>query len=150
MNILLSAHLAATLAMVGVIWFVQVVHYPLMAEVGPERAARYARLHQARTSLVVVPAMLVEAGTGLGLLLLSPGLRSSAPFLASLALLAAIWLSTAFLQVPIHRRLLTGSDPILLRRLVATNWLRTLGWTARAALLLPLALDLRSGPGLGS
>jgi hypothetical protein len=150
MNILLSAHLAATLAMVGVIWFVQVVHYPLMAEVGPERAVRYARLHQGRTSLVVVPAMLVEAGTGLGLLVLSPGLRGSAPFLASLALLAAIWLSTAFLQVPIHRRLLAGSDPRLLRRLVATNWVRTLGWTARAALLLPLALDPRSGLGLGS
>jgi hypothetical protein len=31
-------HLAATLYMVGVIWFVQVVHYPLFSKVGgPER-----------------------------------------------------------------------------------------------------------------
>ncbi len=32
--VLLTSHLLATSAMVGLIWFVQVVHYPLFAVVG--------------------------------------------------------------------------------------------------------------------
>ena len=33
-DVLLLVHAASTLFMAGVIWFVQVVHYPLMASVG--------------------------------------------------------------------------------------------------------------------
>ena len=38
----LLAHAAATLFMVGLIWFVQVVHYPLFARVGPDAFVPYA------------------------------------------------------------------------------------------------------------
>jgi hypothetical protein len=59
----LTAHLMSTLIMVGLIWFVQVVHYPLMADVGPREFRRYAPLHQSRTTFVVAGPMLTEAGT---------------------------------------------------------------------------------------
>ena len=58
---------------------------------------------------------------------------------AGLALLAVIWLSTALVQVPLHRRLQGGFDAAAHRRLVRTNWLRTAAWTLRAALALRLA-----------
>jgi hypothetical protein len=35
--------LSATLCVVGAIWFVQVVHYPLLAKVGSERFAPYSK-----------------------------------------------------------------------------------------------------------
>ena len=38
-EVLVVAHAAATLFMVGVIWFVQVVHYPLMARVSASEFA---------------------------------------------------------------------------------------------------------------
>jgi len=54
-EVLLVAHAAATLVMVGVIWFVQVVHYPLMARVSASEFAAYEREHQNRTTFVVAP-----------------------------------------------------------------------------------------------
>ena len=58
-----ALHMFSTLAMVGLIWFVQVVHYPLFSSVGQSPFPEYERLHQKRTTLVVAPLMLIEALT---------------------------------------------------------------------------------------
>ena len=68
----LLVHLTATLVMVGVIWFVQIVHYPLMAQVPRSGFAAYERDHQRRTTFVVAPAMLVEAVTAAMILAIPP------------------------------------------------------------------------------
>ncbi len=139
MEILLLAHLAATLVMVGIIWFVQVVHYPLFAGVGREGFATYAAQHSRWTTWVVAPPMLVEAATGLGLLVRAPaGIPRTALWLG-LALLLVIWLSTALLQVPRHTTLGRGWDAAAHRVLVAGNWLRTAAWTLRGVLVLWMA-----------
>ena len=44
--------------MVDVIWFVQVVHFPLMAQVTPSDFAAYEREYQRRTSDVAEKAFL--------------------------------------------------------------------------------------------
>jgi hypothetical protein len=135
---LLLSHAGATLAMVGLIWFVQVVHYPLFDHASERRFVGFAAAHQRRTSWVVVPLMLTEAGTALALLITPPpGVRRELLWLGVL-LLAVIWLSTALLQVPLHRRLSGGRDASAIRRLVASNWLRTAAWTARGWLALAL------------
>jgi hypothetical protein len=126
---------ASTLMMTGVIWFVQVVHYPLMSRTGragfPDYEARHTRL----TTLVVAPLMLAEAVTA-GLLLLwrPPQIPLPGAILGG-GLLAVIWLSTSLLQVPLHRRLAQGFEERAHRHLVTTNWIRTISWTARAALV---------------
>jgi hypothetical protein len=79
--------------------------------------------------------MLVEAATAMAVVGVSP--RSTLAW-AGLALLAVIWLSTAFLQVPRHRRLAEGFDCTAHRHLVTSNWVRTAGWTARGAIALVL------------
>jgi sterol desaturase/sphingolipid hydroxylase (fatty acid hydroxylase superfamily) len=67
------ANLAATWFMVGLIWFVQVVHYPLFAAVpAGEPFAAYHRQHVRRTTWVVAPVMLVELVTAVALLLARP------------------------------------------------------------------------------
>ena len=53
---------------------------------------------------------------------------------AGLSAVAAIWLSTACIQIPCHRALERGYDPQTHRRLVASNWARTALWTFRLAL----------------
>lgn len=58
-------HLAATLSMVGLIWFVQIVHYPLFAYVGAEKFIAYEAAHARLTTWVVAPPMLTEALTAL-------------------------------------------------------------------------------------
>ncbi len=133
---LLAAHAAATLTMVGLIWFVQVVHYPLFALATERRFTVFAEAHQRRTGWVVMPLMLVEAGTALVLALAPPPGISRGLAVVGVALLAVIWLSTAFLQVPCHRLLSAGRDEAVIRRLVRSNWIRTVAWTARGGLVL--------------
>jgi hypothetical protein len=135
---LLILHAAATWFMTGVIWVVQLVHYPLMGEVGQAQAAAYAARHQRRIAVVVVPVMLAEAVTALLLVALPPAGRSRLLPGAGLALLFFIWASTALLQMPAHARLLAGPDPAGHRRLVRGNWVRTLLWSARALLAAAL------------
>ncbi|MCW5756188.1 MAG: hypothetical protein KIT54_03030 [Phycisphaeraceae bacterium] len=131
---LLLAHAAATWFMVGLIWFVQVVHYPLFAGVGEHGWPAYGRRHQVLTTLVVGPAMLVEVATCILLLILMPGVLPAAGAL----LLGLVWASTFFVQVPLHRRLERGLDAALVQKLVATNWVRTALWSARGVVALIL------------
>ena len=128
---LLAVHLLSTGAMVGLIWFVQVVHYPLFDSVGTERFVAYEAAHTRTTSWVVGPLMAVEGVSALavaGLVRDEVGLLLP---LSGLVLLAVIDASTVFLQVPAHRRLADGHDAAVTRRLVHTNWIRTAGWSGR-------------------
>ncbi len=133
-EVLVVGHAAATLIMVGVIWFVQVVHYPLMAKVSASEFAAYEREHQNRTTFVVAPTMLIEAVAAAVLLVVAPpGMGRILPA-AGIALLAVIWLSTFLVQVPLHTRLAGGFDAGMHRKLVRSNWLRTAAWTGRGIL----------------
>ena len=60
MKYILLTNLAATLFMVGVVWFVQVVHYSLLARVDWEGFALHSGAHSRLTSYVVRPPMLIE------------------------------------------------------------------------------------------
>ena len=136
MKYVLLAHLAATLFMVGVVWFVQVVHYPLFARVGPEKFCLYSEAHSRLTTYVVGPPMLVEAATALLLVFRRPeGVPLSAA-LIGVALVAVVWLSTALLQVPRHTALGSGFDRRAWSGLVLSNWARTVAWSARGVLVL--------------
>ena len=132
MNALFIFHLLTTLMMTGLIWFVQVVHYPLFHKVGTKAFADYEAWHTRRTGWVVAPLMLAELGTALGLLWQQ---ASQNWVWANAILLGLIWLSTAVIQVPLHARLAAGYEAPIARKLVRTNWLRTLAWSLRALLL---------------
>lgn len=136
MSVLLLVHLAATLFMTGVIWFVQVVHYPLFADVGDEAFRGYQQRHVRRTGWVVGPPMLLEAATATALLVESAAELPFALAVVNGGLLGVIWLSTWLSQVPQHNRLLDGFLPEAHSKLVAGNWVRTVAWSARSLLLL--------------
>ena len=142
MELVLLVHVGATLFMVGLIWFVQIVHYPLFGRVGREGFAEYSVAHSHLTGLVVGPPMVVEAGTTVALVVRTPhGVPSWMPLLG-LVLLAAVWLSTAFLQSPQHTVLGKGFAAASHRFLVASNWVRTVCWTGRGILVLLMTAAL--------
>lgn len=130
----LLVHVSATLFMVGLIWFVQVVHYPLLAYVGIGEVAAYEQAHTRRTSWVVAPPMFLESLTAALLIWVRPMGVTDTQIITGLVLLAVIWFSTQFIQVPCHQRLCQAFDPGVHRRLVLTNWVRTLAWTLRGLL----------------
>ncbi len=122
--------------MTGVIWFVQVVHYPLFEFVGG-RFSAYAREHARRTTPIVAPVMILELLSGLWLAwpadpTMTVALRVNA------GLLLVTWTSTILLQIPLHDRLRESEAALvstLVPRLVAGNWVRTICWSVRAILL---------------
>jgi hypothetical protein len=138
-RVLLLAHLAATLFMLGVIWFVQIVHYPLFAQTGSADFRVYEQQHTALTTWVVAPPMLLELATALFLCWFKPAGVSTWQLAIGLALLAVIWLSTTLVQVPCHNLLSQGFDSVVHQRLVWTNWIRTTGWSLRGMLILWMA-----------
>lgn len=138
--LLLIAHCVATLVMVGVIWFVQVVHYPLFDGVGTHDFDAYEARHVQATGYVVGPPMVVEAATAVWLAVAPPpGVPAVATWFG-LSLLALIWASTAGLQVPAHDRLSRGFDTDTHRRLVSSNWIRTIAWSLRGVLAVLLLI----------
>ncbi len=142
MKIVLLIQLFTTLFMVGLIWFVQIVHYPLFAQVGNQEFTNYERRHQRLTTWVVGPIMLLELTSALGLFLfIHEGVPLSYAW-TGIVLLGLIWLSTLILQVPVHERMASGFSESDHAWLLNSNWLRTIAWTARAGLILSLTIQM--------
>ena len=120
--------------MVGLIWMVQIVHYPLMANVSGENYVQYQLLHERTITPVVGLPMIIEIVTAVMLLFYLPKGVSSVWVWTALILLIVVWLSTAFLQVPCHSKLNAAFDADVHRRLVDTNWVRTIAWSLRGVL----------------
>lgn len=133
-QILLIGNAVSTLFMTGLIWFVQIVHYPLMAcvESGSSCYARYQERHMRQTTWVVLPPMVVELVTSVGLLFWPPSQSHYGMVAGGAILVLLIWVSTFLLQVPAHQRLLMGFSDVAHSRLVNTNWVRTILWSLRA------------------
>lgn len=125
------AHLLCAAYMTGVIWFVQLVHYPMLHLSNGTESESGHRQYTHRMGFVVMPVMLTE------LVLQGMWLAQEAVPAAWLGagLLFLIWASTFFIQVPCHHELQVHFDRSVQRKLVVTNWIRTLSWTARALLM---------------
>ena len=141
-DFVLVANFVATCVMTGVIWFVQWVHYPLLATVPVDGAVEVAEQHQRRTGQVLALPMAVEGVTTLWLLASRPDAVSLIlPWLAAVLLAVALG-STVFVSVPLHAKMATNPSADVGRRLVTTNWLRTIAWTARTVVCAAMLLQV--------
>ena len=126
--------------MVGLIWVIQVVHYPLFRRVGQSSFLAYEREHTRRMGAVLAVPAIVEIVTAAALVFVRPGSVPLWLVLVSGAVLAAIWVMTGFVQGPAHGKLSERYDPDLVDRLVSSNWWRTAGWTVRGGLVVLMVL----------
>ena len=126
------AHSTSTIAMCAVIWFVQLVHYPLFARVGAAEFKRYEAEHVRRITWIVAPLMGVELVASAWLVVEN----ASALRVCGLVLVGVVWSSTLLIQVPLHGALSKGFDAQVARRLVRSNWIRTIAWSARLGIVL--------------
>lgn len=140
---LLIAHVVAIAVLVGTIWTVQLVHYPMLAAVTPERfAAAHAGHASAITTVVALPWTL-EGLTTLWLVAAPPdGVPRWLVLLGALAAAVPV-VVTLTVSVPAHARLAAGFDAGVHARLVTTNWWRTLGWSAHGAIAVAILVLAR-------
>ena len=149
-EIIFLVQMIATAMMTGIIWFVQIVHYPLFSKIPPQGFVSYELTNTVFTGWVVAPIMLVEIGTAILLLLLKSPVAFQPLYLGALGCLTLVWLSTFFIQVPLHAILSSRPDANTMSSLVETNWIRTVLWTVRLVLLGLIILKALNLPKSGS
>ena len=132
-NFVLISHLIFTSIMTGVIWVIQIVHYPSFHFIEKELYTAFQKFHMNKISIIVIPIMLAELITGI-MLFLDKSFKS--PFLIiSIIILVLIWLITGVFFTKAHNELIAGYQELVVNQLVAMNWIRTLLWTLRLLLL---------------
>jgi hypothetical protein len=134
-------HLAVTLFLTGLIWIIQLVHYPLMTFVADAEFVAFERAHCKRIGAIVAPAMILEGILAVALCVLAKSRFRFGLCVVGVALSLLIWLSTFLVQVPIHNKLASGRSVHQIQRLVSTNWIRTIAWSLRSAIAIVLCLD---------
>ena len=137
---LLVVHAAATWFMAGLIWVIQVVHYPLFRRVGEDAFLEYEREHTRRMGAVLAVPAIAEILTAAALVFVRPEDVPLWLVLAAGAVLAGIWIMTGLVQAPLHGRLSSRYSAELVDRLVSSNWWRTIGWTVRGVLVAVMVL----------
>jgi len=129
---LLFINFSVNLILIGLIYTIQFIHYPLFKQVKSENFRNYLSWHGKKITPLVAPLMVLELTTNCLLLFLDLNFVHT----LSLILVFAIWLSTFLIQVPIHQNLQKGYNEVLINRLVKSNWIRTILWTLKGTLLI--------------
>jgi len=130
----LGLHYFCCSFMTGLIWIVQVIHYPSFKFLDRDRFSEFEKFHLRRVAFLVTPIMVLELCSGLALFYFWKKVYFW-PMLINIILLGIIWLVTIFLSRPYHVRLLKRFDLNLLHKLINTNWIRTILWTFRCIIL---------------
>ncbi len=128
--------LIATFYFVGLIWTIQVLSYPLFSMVDQKNFPAYHAAHSRRIVFILGLPFLLVFFSSLFMLWIRPANIPLWSVLLNGVLGGGVWVMTALIHVPLHSKLgqLYSTDTI--RALVATNWLRTVIWTAQGILLL--------------
>ena len=111
----------------GCMTTLQLQHYGIYPAVGQEHFAAYIRANNRAAALpTIVPAMLLLLSS-MVLVVRRPGFVSPSEAAVLLGLNLVALLSTFVWQRPLHSRLAgSGYDEAIVRRLIATNWIRTI------------------------
>ncbi len=135
LHLLLLLNFAFAAYLTGLIWMVQLVHYPSFGLVPKPAWAAFHAAHTRRMGYVVMAPMVLELGLAGWLAWAGRAALPGGAGWWSLGLVGLVWAATFGIAVPFHNRLEKGFDYIAIDGLTRTNWIRTLAWTARAVLL---------------
>lgn len=125
----------ASIFMTGLIWIVQLVHYPSFLYVDHESFKAFQLHHVNSIDKIVIPVMVAELATSFGLAWADGFFSLNA---LGFYIVILIWISTGLFSVPAHSKLEASKDVQAIRKLVSTNWIRTILWSLKSALSLYL------------
>lgn len=133
-----AIHAAATWWLVGLIWTIQIVHYPSFDLVEPTRYSEFQQKHSEMMGWLISVPWLVEGICVLAIFLLAPDRTTRVIATLGGILELVIIAVTITKSVPAHEALSNGFVQQAHEDLVSTNWWRTIGWTLRGGLALVL------------
>ena len=127
-------HLAATWFMVGLIWTIHFVHYPLFAKVGTDSFVAYENDHVDRIGKLLFVPWVTEGVTLLVLLwaaFIGRRRELRVPVLIGGVAMAVVLVVSGFWSAPAHGELMRGFDAGVHGRLMNADLVRTVAWTVR-------------------
>ena len=133
MDFLFFLNVISAFFLTGVIWTIQIVHYPSFHYIDKLSFVNFHQFHERRISIIVMPLMILELISSVALFFND---MSNHTFLLNLIVVGLIWCSTFFIQVPIHNILSQKKDNTMIEKLVNTNWIRTFLWSMRMLLII--------------
>lgn len=133
--ITLYIHGLVTWMLIGMTWFVQVIHYPLYDYI-KKGFHEYEKMHLKRTGWLIGPLMFIEVITAIFLVGFAPPGAISKLAAINLILLVFVWISTFLFQVCEHQNLSIRFSKKIHHQLLRTNWARTIIWTIRGVVIL--------------
>lgn len=125
-------HFLSTSLMVGIIWVIQLLHYPAFHFIKESDYVEFQHFHMERISFIVVPVMVLELFSAFMLVYY---IQSNLLILC-LIILLFIWLITFIFFTKLHQSLLDGYDKTIVDKLVRINWSRTILWSIRLIILI--------------
>ena len=133
MDFLFFLNVISAFFLTGVIWTIQIVHYPSFHYIDKLSFVNFHQFHERRISIIVMPLMILELISSVALYIND---MSNFTFLLNFIIVGLIWCSTFFIQVPIHNILSQKKDNMMIEKLVSTNWIRTFLWSMRMLLII--------------
>jgi len=113
-------------ALCTLIWLVQIVIYPGLLYYSEPDVKKWHRTYTGRITFIVMPLMLGQLLVYLAFAYYYPNFYS----IAGLGMVLLVWAITFFISVPLHTKIDESVDSTIVRKkLVYTNWSRTLVWT---------------------
>ncbi len=117
--------------MTGIIWLIQLVHYPAFKYIDESKFEKFHSFHSTRITYIVAPVMAFELLTAFALCF-----SVQTIYIWNFILVLILWALTGFVSVPLHNSLTEGYDIKKINQLVKTNWYRTAIWTFRSMAIL--------------
>ncbi|MDF7807203.1 hypothetical protein P4E94_07125 [Pontiellaceae bacterium B12219] len=121
-----SIRFGADVAMAMLIWLVQLIIYPAYYSIDKTSFISWHGRYVKTIGMVVIPLMVAQIAC-----ISFQSLEQLTPLrLIAWALLLTAWTSTFLLSVPCHNKLQkNGKDNAVIKRLIQTNWIRTVAWS---------------------
>lgn len=130
MKYLILYNLLISIFMFSVILMTQIVNYPLFSNISQNQLINYHSSYVKKISYIVIPAMSSEIVVALFLFYY----HNSFLTISSLSVIILIFISTMYIQVPIHNKI--SKD--LIKKLILTNWIRTILWLLKSIISVKL------------
>ena len=130
MKYLILYNFLISIFMFSVILMTQIVNYPLFSNISQNQLINYHSSYVKKISYIVIPAMSSEIAVALFLFYY----HNSFLTISSLSVIILIFISTMYIQVPIHNKI--SKD--LIKKLILTNWIRTILWLLKSIISIKL------------
>ena len=137
--VVVLVHLVATWFMVGLIWTIHFVHYPLFAEVGEATYVAFQAAHVDRIGKLLLLPWATEGITAAMILLVAftnRDRRLLPPTVIGAVAMGVVLVVSGFWSAPAHGELADGFDSAVHDRLMTADLVRTLAWTVRGGVAI--------------